>query len=291
MTETMGLSMIVRNEEDVLPGALESVRGLIDTWTIIDTGSTDRTKEIIEEQLYGIPGRLLDSEWRDFGTNLTELMKESSGAASWNLRLHADMTVEFHEGMHDFLEADEDETIQAFQVAIVDTNGCFYRVPYLTRGGLEWWYVGATHEYLAPLGRNQRPLLGMTLHHAQNGANRSDKFERDIELLRPDVEKGDPRAVFYTAQSLENLGRLEEAAESYRRRVNMGGWEEEAWYSLYSEGKIRGDIQMLLEAYERRPWRHEPLTAAAALVASEGAKDDLLFLQPAASPRPATISP
>ena len=287
---TVGLSMIVRNEESVISRALSSVRGLIDTWTIIDTGSTDKTKKIIERDLKGIPGQLLDSEWRDFGTNLTEMMKVSSDTATWNLRLHADMVVEYHEGMHDFLEADEDETIQAFQVAIVDTNGCFYRVPYLTRGGLEWWYVGATHEYLAPLARNQRPLLGLTLHHHQDGGSRADKFERDLELLKPGVEEGDPRAVFYTAQSLENLGRLEEALEFYRRRYELGGWEEEAWYSLYRYAMIRGDVDGLIEAYRRRPWRHEPLTAAAALVASEGGRDDLLFLDPAASPRPATIS-
>ena len=38
--------MIVRNEEDNLPRCLESVGGLFDEIVIVDTGSTDATREI-----------------------------------------------------------------------------------------------------------------------------------------------------------------------------------------------------------------------------------------------------
>ena len=71
----------------------------------------------------------------------------------------------------------------------------------------------------------------------------------------------------------------------------MGGWEEEAWYSAYRIGRMTGDVDALIRAYERRPWRHEPLSAAAAIVASRGARDDLLFMEAAASPPPAMIPP
>jgi len=42
--------MIVRDEDATLPGCLESVRGLVDEVVIVDTGSTDRTREIAEQQ-------------------------------------------------------------------------------------------------------------------------------------------------------------------------------------------------------------------------------------------------
>ena len=290
MTPILGLAMIVRDEEAVIGRALDSVLDLVGAWTVIDTGSTDNTRDIVTEKLGHLPGELLESEWRDFGSNLTELMEYSRDQAQWNLRLHADMVVDAHEGFTAFLAADEDPDTQAWQVGVEDPGGYFYRYPYLTRGGLEWWYVGATHEHLAPLGRKQRPLLGLTLHHHADGANRAEKFARDIELLRPAVEKGDARAVFYTAQSLEHLGRLEEAAEAYHRRDAMGGWEEEAWYSAYRVGRLTGDVDALIRAWERRPWRHEPLAAAAAIVASRGARDDLLFMEPPASPPPAMMS-
>ncbi len=42
----VSLTMIVRNEEQNLPRCLESVRGIFDEIVVVDTGSTDRTKEI-----------------------------------------------------------------------------------------------------------------------------------------------------------------------------------------------------------------------------------------------------
>lgn len=38
--------MIVKNEEDVLARCMESVSGIFDQIVIVDTGSTDRTREI-----------------------------------------------------------------------------------------------------------------------------------------------------------------------------------------------------------------------------------------------------
>ncbi|CAG7650208.1 hypothetical protein PAECIP111802_04665 [Paenibacillus allorhizosphaerae] len=44
---TVSLCMIVKNEEDVIARCLDSVAGLVDEINIVDTGSDDRTKEIV----------------------------------------------------------------------------------------------------------------------------------------------------------------------------------------------------------------------------------------------------
>ena len=54
--------MIVRNEEHNLPHCLESARDLFDEIVIVDTGSTDRTKEIALEE-YG--AKVVDFAWID----------------------------------------------------------------------------------------------------------------------------------------------------------------------------------------------------------------------------------
>lgn len=58
---TISLCMIVKNEESVLARCLDSVRHLVDEIIIVDTGSTDRTKEIAQ----GYGARIIDFPWND----------------------------------------------------------------------------------------------------------------------------------------------------------------------------------------------------------------------------------
>jgi glycosyltransferase involved in cell wall biosynthesis len=44
------LTIIARNEEPTLPACLASIAGLVDEIIVVDTGSTDRTKEIGKEK-------------------------------------------------------------------------------------------------------------------------------------------------------------------------------------------------------------------------------------------------
>ena len=55
------LCMIVRDEEAMLPGCLDSVRGIVDRIVVVDTGSTDRTRRIAE----AAGAELVDFEWCD----------------------------------------------------------------------------------------------------------------------------------------------------------------------------------------------------------------------------------
>lgn len=56
---TISLCMIVKNEEKVLARCLDSLRGLVDEMIIVDTGSSDATKEIAARYT----DKLFDFEW------------------------------------------------------------------------------------------------------------------------------------------------------------------------------------------------------------------------------------
>jgi glycosyltransferase involved in cell wall biosynthesis len=58
---TLALTMIVKNEEAHIGTALQHVRRFADQIVIVDTGSTDRTKEICA----GVADEILDLEWCD----------------------------------------------------------------------------------------------------------------------------------------------------------------------------------------------------------------------------------
>ena len=58
---TISLCMIVKNEEKVLGRCLDSAAGLVDEMVIVDTGSTDATREVAS----AYTSRIYDFPWRD----------------------------------------------------------------------------------------------------------------------------------------------------------------------------------------------------------------------------------
>ena len=56
---TISLCMIVKNEESCLEKCLKSLEGIVDEMIVVDTGSTDRTKDIAKE----CGAKVLDFAW------------------------------------------------------------------------------------------------------------------------------------------------------------------------------------------------------------------------------------
>jgi len=57
----LSLCMIARDEEEHIEKALESVKDIVDEIVVVDTGSSDRTKEIIRE----FKGKVIETKWAD----------------------------------------------------------------------------------------------------------------------------------------------------------------------------------------------------------------------------------
>jgi glycosyltransferase involved in cell wall biosynthesis len=248
------------------------VDGLIDTWTVCDTGSTDGTPELIADLLRGVPGRLHHRPWRDFVSNRTELLELARGSADYLLLLDADLAVVERSDVREMLAARPAE--RAFSVEVRSPDGGFsYWMPYLVRGDLPWRFRGRTHEYLTldePMTPARQDALTIVDH--ADGANRADKYLRDLALLEADLadEPGDSRRHFYRARTLQSLGRRSEAIAAYRHCLTLPAWDEQAFYSQYQLGRLLEPVDwpaavaQYLVAWNSRPQRAEPLWALAA---------------------------
>lgn len=268
--ETVALCMIVKDEAQVIRRCLDSVRDVIDTWVVVDTGSSDGTPEVVAECLEKIPGKLVRRPWRDFGTNRTELLALVRGTADYLLLMDADMTLNVRGAL---------PTLGADGYRVVYEGPFRYWVPRLVRGDRPWHFVGATHEYLSSTEPFVlEPLTSWTVTHHADGGSRKEKFARDLVLLERQLERmpDDPRTVFYLAQTCRDLGDRRRAAELYRRRVSLGGWQEEVFYAALQLGVLVADDDwpagsaLLVDAWERRPSRSEPLYELAVRARSVG---------------------
>lgn len=271
--------IVCKDEEKYIQNTLLAAKQLLDYWVVVDTGSTDRTIEIVQETMRDIPGELHKRPWVSYGANWTEAMGLAHHTADWLLRLDADWKVSTVPGFADWINADPDPTTDIWQVPIYD-SGMTWHLPLLLRGTLDWEYVGPCHEYLDAKGRKQRQVLGIEVAHMRPGGHDPGRFEEYIRLLMPDALAGEPRATFYVAESYRFLGMTDEAIEWYRRREAISsGFDEERWYASFQAERLVEDVEGLLDVWQQRPWRHEPLSAAARIVAGQGSGGDVLFLE------------
>jgi tetratricopeptide (TPR) repeat protein len=85
----LSLCMIVKDEEEMLPGCLDPLRGVVDEMIVVDTGSTDRTVEIAES--FG--AKVVHFPWNGSFADARNVSLDSA-TGDWVMYLDADEHLE-----------------------------------------------------------------------------------------------------------------------------------------------------------------------------------------------------
>ncbi|HMY15186.1 MAG TPA: glycosyltransferase [Polyangium sp.] len=274
------LSMIVKNEAATLARTLRSVKPFIDRWVIVDTGSTDATREVIREEMAGVPGELHEKPFVDFSTTRNEALDLAGTATEFVLWLDADDELDNGKALRTFLARERNAQGPDREVYYVRINiGFAFDSARILRTRAGWRFRGVVHEVLThpdrPPPTHRIPEVVIQHHPPPDALERSKKrWERDIGLLEKALadDPTDSRAAFYLANTFYWLQRYDEAEKAYIKRISLGGWYEELYESRFTLAKIAAakhrswlEVQSkYLDAHLTSPHRAEPLFAIAA---------------------------
>lgn len=253
---TISLNIIVKNEEKVLARMLESVAPILDYYVIVDTGSTDRTKEIAKEVMdkHNIPGEIIDHEWVDFGTARNFAMQSVKGKADFGFWIDADEYLEYDSG---FKVNNLKQNLSNFDQALVEINynNTRYQRAQFWRTSKPFYWYGPVHEVIMCDEKiTSASIKGFTVIVKAEGNSwtsmtQQEKYERDAKLLEEYVKKDpkkDPRWVFYLAQSYRDAvskDNTEKSIEWYTKRRDMtSGYPEERYYSQLMVATLKGKL-------------------------------------------------
>jgi tetratricopeptide (TPR) repeat protein len=234
--------MIVKNEEHIILRTLINLTNYVkfDYWVISDTGSTDSTKELINDffKEKNIPGELIEIPWRDFAYNRTAALEHAFNKTDYVFIFDADDEIIGNFTLPNKIDKDN----YIFQYG--DKNGIILMRPQLFNNRIKWKYVGVLHEYIEPLNPiiSSETIKGnyyFTLGHGGSRSKDPEKYYKDAIILEKafydtanDINKYlHSRYAFYCAQSYENSNIIPKSIEFYKKVLELDGWLEEKYAS------------------------------------------------------------
>lgn len=230
---TISLCMIVKDEEKTLARCLESASKFADEIIIVDTGSTDKTKEIAKS----FNCRLYDFKWED---NFEKARNYSFSKASKDYIMWLDAddfideeNIRLLNDLKESLDENVDSVMMNYSL-IRDAEG---KTTYsLKRNrlvkrirGYKW--VGKVHEFLSVYGNIIQSDI--TINHDKKKAHTNRNF-LIFKKMEENKEIFTTRDLFYYSNELFDNGLYEKAIEKYKEVLS----KEDLWSEDFKRATI-----------------------------------------------------
>ena len=289
------LCMIVKNSGNVLKECLRENKKWIDYWTILDTGSTDNTKEIIMDELKDIPGKLYDGEFIDFSQARNKALSLISKKCKYIIMLDDSYILHGADKLKKLLKK---EKTSCFLIKIGKYIDNFLRDDYyskrITKSSDNLKYKYRVHEDIMVNENKIKFIMDKDIfidditfgEHTKRSLNR---YKKDIEnlLLDHEDEPNEQRIIYYIGKTYHVIEEYDNALKYFTKLKDLKNIREDFLFSAYYEiaciqylkdDNIEDFRERLLYLYKYYNYRVESAYKLAILYRDEGNIDKALEL-------------
>ncbi|MHA2854963.1 glycosyltransferase [Paenibacillus lautus] len=225
----ISLCMIVKNEEHHLNRCLSRITDIVDEIVIVDTGSTDRTKEIARS----FQAVVYDFEWID-NFAAARNFAFSKASQDYILWLDADDVLLEEDrlkliALKENLTPDIDSVTMLYHLSSDEFGNVTFRLRRnrLVKRSRGFRWIGPVHEYLEVYGH----VLNSDVAITHLSSNHDPDTGRNLRIYVQREAAGEsftPRDLFYYANELKDHRLFEKAIDYYERFLHTEkGWVED----------------------------------------------------------------
>ena len=224
---TISLCMIVKNEEMHIARCLDSMADLVDEIIIVDTGSTDRTVEIVSDYT----DKVYSYSWKDDFADARNA-SFSRAVMDYCMWMDADDILEASERdkflqLKQTLSADVDIVMMKYHTSFDEAGRpsfSYFRERWI-RNCAKYRWTGAVHEVIPPDGRVVYSDIAVC--HKKVGAGDPD---RNLKIYQKMIAAGkylEPRQQYYYGRELYYHRQYREAISVFEEfLLSAEGWIE-----------------------------------------------------------------
>ena len=290
------LVMIVKNSGESIRMTLRTVKPYISHWTICDTGSSDNTPSIIQEELNNITGNLYNIPTSDFSTMRNKSIELSSKTCRYLIILDDSYVLHACEGLLEFLKTSEEPYMS---IKIGELNNKIIEDSYHSIRLIKTDccppdpYRGRVHESIHHNSVHLPSSLCFIndIKSQEHTIRSQQRYFRDIEYLLEDHKDNPtiPRTLYYIGRTYCLLDKFNEASDSFRKLSEIKDLHPDYLFSsLYERASIRHSklnqltSEQFIEECKRIntlfPTRVEPLYKSFMVLYERGEPSDLPVL-------------
>ena len=269
------ITFMVKNSGNVFKDVLKHNLSYADKVTILDTGSTDNTVEIIKS-ITDERVRLYEEPFIDFSTSRNRLLNLSEAHFECKYHIMLDDTYMIQNGdeLRSFLENFKNDKINTLSLYLNSLN-TIYSSNRIIKGGSGIRYKYRIHEIL-DCKEGEAGLIPMECGSILDLSSdymierTLDRKQKDLLLLFEELEENpnDERILYYLGETYLCIKDYTNAFKYYKERLLYDGFMEEKYDAMYKLAVI-ADLnlklpwyivqQMYLDCYNFNPERPESL--------------------------------